>query len=109
MIFQQQFKGATPWHSLAVNSCTGRRRHEVRDSGEIERSIAAFAQTSNGGLIVTGSPAATASRDLIVKLATRHRLPVVCSVRTFVAVGGLTTAAITLRAVTTRAATTATD
>jgi len=63
---------------------------DVRDSGEIERSIAAFAQTSNGGLIVTGSPAATARRDLIVKLATRHRLPSVYSVRTFVAVGGLT-------------------
>jgi putative ABC transport system substrate-binding protein len=63
---------------------------DVRDSGEIERSIAAFAQTSNGGLVVTGSPAATARRDLIVKLATRHRLPAVYSVRTFVAVGGLT-------------------
>src|SRR5262245_26216249 len=63
---------------------------DVRDSGEIERSIGAFAQTSNGGLIVTGSPAATARRDLIVKLATRHRLPSVYSVRTFVAVGGLT-------------------
>jgi putative ABC transport system substrate-binding protein len=63
---------------------------DVRDSGEIERSVAAFAQTSNGGLIVTGSPAATARRDLIVKLATRHRLPAVYSVRTFVAVGGLT-------------------
>jgi putative ABC transport system substrate-binding protein len=63
---------------------------DVRDSGEIERSVAAFAQTPNGGLIVTGSPAATARRDLIVKLATRHRLPAVYSVRTFVAVGGLT-------------------
>src|SRR5262249_35479914 len=63
---------------------------DVRDSGEIERSVAAFAQIPNGGLIVTGSPAATARRDLIVKLATRHRLPAVYSVRTFVAVGGLT-------------------
>jgi putative ABC transport system substrate-binding protein len=63
---------------------------DVRDSGEIERSVAAFAQTPNGGLIVTGSPAATARRDLIVKLAMRHRLPAVYSVRTFVAVGGLT-------------------
>ena len=35
----------------------------VRDADEIERSIAAFAQGSNGGLIVTGSPAAAARRD----------------------------------------------
>jgi putative ABC transport system substrate-binding protein len=63
---------------------------DLREAGEIERSINAFAQGSNGGLIVTGSPAATARRDLIVKLATRHQLPSVYSVRTFVAVGGLT-------------------
>jgi putative ABC transport system substrate-binding protein len=62
---------------------------DVRDSGEIERSITAFAQTPNGGLIVTGSPAATARRDLIVALAERHRLPAVYSVRPYVAAGGL--------------------
>ena len=62
---------------------------DVRDSGEIERSVAAFAQSPNGGLIVTGSPAATARRDLIVKLAERHRLPAVYSIRPFVAAGGL--------------------
>jgi ABC-type uncharacterized transport system substrate-binding protein len=62
---------------------------DVRDSGEIERSVAAFAQSLNGGLIVTGSPAATARRDLIIKLAERHRLPAVYSVRPFVAAGGL--------------------
>jgi putative ABC transport system substrate-binding protein len=55
---------------------------DLRDSGEIERSVAAFAQTPNGGLIVTGSPAATALREFIVDLATRHRLPAVYSVRT---------------------------
>src|SRR5262245_54304346 len=62
---------------------------DVRDSGEIERSIAAFAQSPNGGLIVTGSPTATARRDFIIKLAERHRLPAVYSVRPFVADGGL--------------------
>jgi hypothetical protein len=31
----------------------------LRDVGEIEWSIAAFARRPNGGLIVTGSPAAT--------------------------------------------------
>jgi putative ABC transport system substrate-binding protein len=49
----------------------------VRDAGEIERAVAAFARSSNGGLIVTASPAATLHRDLIVTLAARHRLPAV--------------------------------
>ena len=34
---------------------------DVRDAGEIERAIAAFARGSNGGLIVTASVLATAS------------------------------------------------
>jgi putative tryptophan/tyrosine transport system substrate-binding protein len=53
------------------------RAVDVRDAGEIERAIAAFAQGSNGGLIVTGSPAATFHRELIIALAARHRLPAV--------------------------------
>jgi putative ABC transport system substrate-binding protein len=60
----------------------------VRDADEIERSIAAFAQGSNGGLIVTGSPAAAARRDLIVALAARHRLPAVYNARLY-GIGGL--------------------
>jgi putative ABC transport system substrate-binding protein len=37
----------------------------VRDVGEIERAITNFAQSSNGGLIVTGSTLAAFHRDLI--------------------------------------------
>jgi|SRR5262245_50899965 len=62
---------------------------EVRDSGEIERAITAFAPGSNAGLIVTGSPAAIVHRALIVVLAARHRLPAVYNTRIFVANGGL--------------------
>jgi ABC-type uncharacterized transport system substrate-binding protein len=61
----------------------------VRDAGEIERAIAAFARSSNGGLIVTGSPLATAHRDLIATLAARHKLPAVYSNRFYVTGGGL--------------------
>jgi putative ABC transport system substrate-binding protein len=61
----------------------------VRDAGEIERAIAAFAQGSNGGLVVTGSPAAIFHRGLIVALAARHRLPAVYSTRVFAVDGGL--------------------
>ena len=47
-----------------------------RDASEIERAVAAFAQASNGGLIVTPGPA-THHRDLIITLAARHKLPAI--------------------------------
>ena len=62
---------------------------DVRDTGEIERAIAAFAQGSNGGLIVTGSPSAGVHRNLIVTLAARHRLPAIYNSRFFATAGGL--------------------
>ena len=62
---------------------------DVRDAGEIERAVAAFARGSNGGLIVTGSSSAFVHRDLIVTLAARHKLPAIYSQRFFVTGGGL--------------------
>jgi putative ABC transport system substrate-binding protein len=62
---------------------------DARDASEIERAVAAFARSSNGGLIVPASPAATRHRDLIVTLAARHKLPAVYFERSFVAAGGL--------------------
>src|SRR5437870_12418718 len=47
----------------------------IRDVGEIERHIAALAQSSNGGVVVTGSPEANRHRELIITVAARHRLP----------------------------------
>ena len=61
----------------------------VRNAGEIERGITAFARRSNGGLIVTASPLATAHRDLIIALAARHKLPTIYYERYFVTSGGL--------------------
>jgi ABC-type uncharacterized transport system substrate-binding protein len=61
----------------------------VRDASEIERAVAAFARSSNGGLIVTVSALAVVYRDLIITLAARHKLPAVYYERNFVAGGGL--------------------
>ena len=61
----------------------------VRDTGEMERAIAAFARSSNGGLIVTGSPWNSLHRNLIIRLAARNKLPAVYSNRSFVRDGGL--------------------
>jgi len=62
---------------------------DVRDAGEIERGVAAFARRSNGGLIVTASTGAVAHRELIIMLAARHRLPAVYFFRYYVTSGGL--------------------
>ncbi|MGC2012580.1 MAG: ABC transporter substrate-binding protein [Pseudolabrys sp.] len=61
----------------------------LRDAPEIERGIAAFARSANGGLILTSSALSVVHRDLIVTLAARHKLPAVYYRRQFVTGGGL--------------------
>jgi putative ABC transport system substrate-binding protein len=61
----------------------------VRDAGEIERAVGAFAQSSNGGLILTASALAVVHRNLVIALAVRHKLPAVYTNRSFVTGGGL--------------------
>jgi putative ABC transport system substrate-binding protein len=62
---------------------------DVRDAGEIERAVAAFALRSHSGLIVTLTGLTIRHRDLVSTLAARHRLPAVYSYRYFVTSGGL--------------------
>jgi putative ABC transport system substrate-binding protein len=59
------------------------------DAGEIERAVAAFARSPNGGMILTGSALAVVHRDLIIALAARHKLPAIYFERNFVGAGGL--------------------
>jgi putative tryptophan/tyrosine transport system substrate-binding protein len=62
---------------------------DVRDAGEIERRVAAFAREPNGGLIVTASSWSDLQRDLVITLASRNQLPAVYPFRYFVTGGGL--------------------
>jgi putative ABC transport system substrate-binding protein len=62
---------------------------DVRDAGEIERAVTAFAIGSNDGLILGGNPAGTAHRELIITLAAKHRLPAVYPFRYYITGGGL--------------------
>jgi putative tryptophan/tyrosine transport system substrate-binding protein len=65
---------------------------DVRVADEIERAVAAFAQSGNSGnsgLIVTGSTGAAAHRELIIALAARHGLPAVYNSRFWPAANGL--------------------
>ena len=61
----------------------------LRDVGEIQRDVAALAQSGNGGLILTAAPAAPGYRDPIIALAARYKLPAVYVERLFPAAGGL--------------------
>jgi putative ABC transport system substrate-binding protein len=61
----------------------------LRDTGEIERAVSAFARSPNGGLIVTAGAATVLHSNLIVTLAARHKLPAVYTERSFIAAGGL--------------------
>ena len=62
---------------------------DVRDVGQIERDIAAFARQANGGLLATSSARLQRHRDLIITLAARHRLPAIYPFRYDVTDGGL--------------------
>jgi putative ABC transport system substrate-binding protein len=61
----------------------------VRDGGEIERSLEKFARVPNGALVPAPSAAVITHRDLMIRLAERYKLPAVYWDRFFVAAGGL--------------------
>ncbi len=62
---------------------------DTRDAGEIERILAAYARSPNGGLIVTPSASVSVYHDAIISLAARYRLPAVYGFRYNVIDGGL--------------------
>jgi putative ABC transport system substrate-binding protein len=68
----------------------------VRDAAEIERALTTFAREPAGGVIVTPSPLAGASRDLLIALAARLSLPAIYPFRYFATNGGLVSYGIDL-------------
>jgi putative ABC transport system substrate-binding protein len=93
-VLRESFVAAGPGQFGAIQAASQPlgvelRPVDLRDAGNIERDINDFAQTANGGLIVTGSPAATVHRNLIYKLAAQYRLPTVFNSRFYVVNGGL--------------------
>ena len=65
------------------------RMVNVRDKDAIESGITELREFPNAGLLITASAPANVHRDLILRLADRHRLPAVYPYRYFVAAGGL--------------------
>jgi putative ABC transport system substrate-binding protein len=64
-------------------------RISLSNAKQIENSVAEFARSPNGGLIVSRTAEAIAHRELIIALAARYRLPTVYPLRIFVNAGGL--------------------
>jgi putative ABC transport system substrate-binding protein len=62
---------------------------QVRDADEIERGVTSFALGPNDGMIVTASALAVVHRDLIIALATRHKMPAIFPFRFHATGGGL--------------------
>ena len=62
---------------------------DVRDIDRMQSSIAAFAHSSNGGLVTLPGALQLAHRKLIIELAARYRLPAVYPFRYHAAAGGL--------------------
>jgi len=62
---------------------------DVREAGEIERAVTAFASGSNGGLVLSSSGFAVRYRQLIVDLAAKFRLPAAYPFRIYAIAGGL--------------------
>jgi putative ABC transport system substrate-binding protein len=62
---------------------------DLREQNQIERAIATFAQSPNGGLIQTASGIGAANTNLIIAAAARYKVPAVYINQPFVAAGGL--------------------
>ncbi|HUI12018.1 MAG TPA: ABC transporter substrate-binding protein [Xanthobacteraceae bacterium] len=62
---------------------------DLREPAQIEHAIARYAQSSNGGMIVTASAIAAVHIDLIMAAAARYKLPAIYVQRAYAAVGGL--------------------
>ena len=76
-------QGAAPSFGVEVSPL------DMRDAGEIERSIAAFVLRPMGGFVVTAGAFGAFHRKLIISLAAKHQLPALYPFRFFVTDGGL--------------------
>jgi putative tryptophan/tyrosine transport system substrate-binding protein len=62
---------------------------DLNDAANLARELAVFAQSANGGLILTAGSLSAVHRDLIITLAARHKLPAVYQERAYSKAGGL--------------------
>jgi putative ABC transport system substrate-binding protein len=93
-ILRDSTQGSGTGLFAAIQTAAAPLRMEVipvnmRSAGEIEHAVAGFARSGNSGLIVTTNTSANVHRDLLVRLAVRHKVPAIYFERSFVVAGGL--------------------
>jgi len=64
-------------------------RTPYRNAAELEHAIDAFAAEPNGGLLMLAPPPSQGNRELINRLALKHRLPTMYQSKYFPAEGGM--------------------
>ncbi len=82
-LFVPAFESAAT--ALSVEAITA----HVRSTGDIEAALESLGQRPGGGLIVVPESFTSTHRELIVRLAARHRVPAMYPRRQFPASGGL--------------------
>jgi putative ABC transport system substrate-binding protein len=93
IIFNPEFAAREGWFAAIEEAApmVGVRptKLPVRNLGDIERAIVAFAAEPNGGLIVVPPGVVGGERDLVLRLARERQLPAIYPARSYSADGGL--------------------
>ena len=86
----KEFSGVLPIMDEAARAHTLQMSsYPVRSGSEIEHTLDTFAREPNGGLILLPGPVMATQHELIISLATKHRLPNLYVFRYYPANGGL--------------------
>jgi ABC-type uncharacterized transport system substrate-binding protein len=76
-------------HESGSNTIKVMMATPVNAAGQIETTIANLSQNSGSALIAASDPFILVQRDVIIKLAAKHRVPAIYYLRQFVSEGGL--------------------
>jgi putative tryptophan/tyrosine transport system substrate-binding protein len=76
-------------HESGSNAIKVMMATPVNAAGQIETTIANLSQNSGSALIAASDPFILVQRDVIIKLAAKHRVPAIYYLRQFVSEGGL--------------------
>jgi ABC-type uncharacterized transport system substrate-binding protein len=82
-VYLRSFKALPQQSKVGVDAA------HVRTQAEVERTIAELAREQGTGLIVAADPFTVGMREVILKSADEHRVPLICPYRQFVLGGGL--------------------
>jgi putative ABC transport system substrate-binding protein len=82
-VYLRSFKALPQQSKVGVDAA------HVRTQAEGERTVAELAREQGTGLIVAADPFTVGMREVILKSAEQHRVPLICPYRQFVLGGGL--------------------